>query len=155
MIELKRILVTTDFSKASDAALQQGLLLAAAFGSRLYLLHVVDLSGETWSGYVPSVELLNAVEQRRSDAQKRLEKIEGQGRLAKDQMIVGTASGHPADEILRFAEREEIDLIVCGTHGRRGWDHLAMGSVAERIVRLARRPVLTVHANPDAERAAA
>jgi nucleotide-binding universal stress UspA family protein len=69
--------------------------------------------------------------------------------------VVATAWGDPSDEVLKYADCHDIDLVVCGTHGRRGWNHFMMGSVAERIVRLARCPVLTVHAGAAQTRAVA
>jgi nucleotide-binding universal stress UspA family protein len=155
MIELRAILVASDFSEASGAALQQARSLAAVFGARIYLLHVFDPVRETWSGYMPGAELLKFIEQREANARMRLERLLSHDDVAKDRMTVATACGDPADEILRFAESHGVDLIVCGTHGRRGWDHAMMGSVAERIVRLARCPVLSVHVAPDSLGAAA
>jgi nucleotide-binding universal stress UspA family protein len=155
MIELRAILVATDFSEASGAALQQARALAAVFDARIYVLHVFDPVRETWSGYLPGGELLKFIEQREAEARMRLETLLSADDLSRDCIAFATACGDPADEILRFAESHAIDLIVCGTHGRRGWDHAVMGSVAERIVRLARCPVLSVHVTPDALRAAA
>ena len=100
MITLKHILVPTDFSECSAAAVEQGGALAAAFDASLHLVHVaIAPLHEPWAGEAPGEQFV-------------------------------------------------------GTHGRRGWDHLLMGSVAERVVRLAPCPVLTAHASPAAARKA-
>ena len=155
MIALRTILVASDFSEASGTALQQARSLAAVLGARIYLLHVFDPVRETWSGYIPRAELLKFIDRREANARKQLERLLSREDVAKGCIAVATACGDPADEILRFAESHGIDLIVCGTHGRRGWDRVMMGSVAERIVRLARCPVLSVPPAPDPQRAAA
>ncbi len=84
---------------------------------------------------------METVDCLQTDARHRLENM-----VSDRRAIVATAWGDAADEILKYAKTHRVDLIVCGTHGRRGWDHLVMGSIAERIVRLAACPVLTVHA---------
>ena len=156
MMTLKQILVATDFSEASCAALEQGRALAAAFNAQLHLLHVVAAPlHETWVGYTPGEEFVKLVEQLQTEARTRLEGAVPPDDVANGRIVVATAWGDPSDEILKYVDRHGIDLMVCGTHGRRGWNHLMMGSVAERIVRLAPCPVLTVHADATQTRAAA
>ena len=82
--------------------------------------------------------------QRPGGARKRLEKLVPQDEVASGRVIVATGWGDPSDEILKYARSHGVDLVVCGTHGRRGWNHLVMGSVAERVMRLAPCPVWTV-----------
>jgi universal stress protein A len=147
VITLKSILVPTDFSEASSAAVEYGRALTVAFDASLHLLHVVtEPLHETWAGYAPGAEFLEAVDRLRAEAQKRLERLIPRAELGNGHIVVATAWGDPSDEVLKYARNHSIDVIVCGTHGRRGWDHVMMGSVAERIVRLAPCPVLTVHA---------
>jgi universal stress protein A len=149
MIVLKHILVATDFSECSDAAVEQGGTLAAAFDAYLHLLHIVTAPlQEVWACYAPGAEFLTVVRDLDVEARKRLEQLVAFGALPRDRVVVETAWGDPSDEILKYAREHQVDLIVCGTHGRRGWSHLVMGSVAERLVRLAPCPVLTVHASP-------
>jgi universal stress protein A len=139
MITLKHILVATDFSECSEAAVAHGRALAAAFDASLGLLHVVKAPlQEVWTS-APGAELL---------AHRRLEEVAAALGLGPDRVVAATVWGDPSDEILRCAREHQADLIVCGTHGRSGWDHIVMGSVAERLVRLAPCPVLTVHALP-------
>lgn len=156
MIVLAKILVPSDLTVASRGALETARSLAEAFKAELHLLHVVsDAPRQPWIGYLPGAEFNDLVEELQADARVRLERAAMSADVAPDQVVIATAWGDPADEIVRYARDHEIDLIVCGTHGRSGWDHLVMGSVAERIVRLARGPVLTVHAAPERSRAAA
>jgi len=141
------ILVATDFSESSAAALDEARLLAGRFAATLHILHVVaDPLHETWSGFVPVESLMKTVEGLRSAARQRIEALLASGDRAGRRVVVATAWGDPAEQILKYVRDEGIDLLVCGTHGRHGWNRLMMGSVAERIVRLAPCPVLSVHA---------
>lgn len=150
MIALKKILVATDFSEPSYPAVETARSLAQAFKAELHLLHVVaDLLHEPWVGYAPAAKFVDLLEQVEADARVRLQGLVTPDDLAKGRVVIATAVGNPADEILSYSVRQHIDLIVCGTHGRGGVDHVVMGSVAERIVRLARCPVLTVRARAD------
>ena len=147
MIALKHLLVATDFSECSEVAVEHGRALAAAFGASLHLLHVVTAPvQEPWAGYTPSAEFEHVVQRLEAEARQRLEQL-ATG-LPKDRVVLAVVWGNPADQILEYARAHHVDLIVCGTHGRRGWDHVLMGSVAERLVRLAPCPMLTVHASP-------
>lgn len=134
------IMVPTDFSYASDAALGYARMLAARFGASLHLLHVVDEPG-SWSevyAALPEIQLRLS-----ADAARRLEAMAA----CLPQELHATSAvvcGAPVPSIVKTAEARGVDLIVMGTHGRRGMGHLLLGSVAERVVRLAPCPVLTV-----------
>lgn len=141
-----RILVPTDFSAASDAALDYARTLAEKFGASLHLLHVVDnayLTGDIASEmYAPALTtlhdaILKDVEGRLST---RLPDSDRRRFRGTTHALIGTG----ARTIIEYAAANRIDLIVMGTHGRSGLAHLLMGSVAERVVRLASCPVLTV-----------
>ena len=144
MIALKRILVATDFSETADAALRYGRALARNFGATLHVLHVAhDFSarmGDTFLAVMP--ELVADVVK---DAKRRLREqvVDNDSNPPPVVPVVITASA-PAAAIVDYANDKEIDLIVIGTQGRGGVAHLMMGSVAERVVRTARCPVLTV-----------
>jgi universal stress protein A len=153
MIALKNILVATDFSECSVAAVRQGSALAAAFDASLHLLHVATAPlHEPWAGYTPGAEFVHLIRRVEAEGRQQLEKAAGSTDLRAEQVVLATAWGDPADEILKYATEHAVDLAVCGTHGRRGWDHLIMGSVAERVLRLAPCPVLTVHVSPTVAR---
>jgi nucleotide-binding universal stress UspA family protein len=138
-----RILVPTDFSPPSDAALTYGHSLAAAFGSTVHLLHVMDnvfLSPVVADPHDPKATALRTLEDR----------IKGIGHGGVRFVPVIETSDDPANEIVTYARTEDVDLIVMGTRGRTGMAHLFMGSVAERVVQTASCPVLTLHGLPRA-----
>jgi nucleotide-binding universal stress UspA family protein len=107
-----------------------------------------------WASYAPAAEIIGTIDRLEADARLRLERMVPSDDLTGGRVVVATEWGDPVDEILKYASRHDIDLIVCGTHGRRGWNHLVMGSVAENVVRLAPCPVLTVPAHAAAAAAA-
>jgi nucleotide-binding universal stress UspA family protein len=147
MIRLKNVLVATDFSESSQSAVEQARALAAAFDASLHVLHVVtEPVHEIWAGYIPGADFLGTVERLQAEARTRLDLMASREELASGRVVLATPWGRPSDEILKYARTHDIDLIVCGTHGRRGWDHVVMGSVAEQVVRLASCPVLTAQA---------
>jgi nucleotide-binding universal stress UspA family protein len=146
MIAIKNILVATDFGEAADSALCYGRELAGRFGATLHVLNVVEnfyvttFGAETYAAIVPEMqrELENAAHKRLDEA---LIDSDGSGPPTKATVLT---SGSPAYAIVDYAREHGIDLIVMGTHGRGALAHLMMGSVAERVVRLASCPVLTV-----------
>lgn len=133
MIRLKKILVPTDFSECSDAAVRHGFELARTFDATVHLLHVVD------DLPIPMVEVL---EHSQEEARKRL--LASVRESDRPRAVVACTIAAPVAEILRYAQDESIDLIVMGTHGRGFVAHALIGSVAERVVRRAPCPVLTV-----------
>ena len=153
MIALKRILVPVDFSDASQAAVRYGVALGRAFGATLHLLHaavrhelqvmverqrVIDLflgpqDAATKSPPNAAHELLAT-----------LLTAEEQPAFRAEYVLRASGLGGPYVEIVRYAKERDIDLIVMGTHGRGFVAHMLMGSVAEKVVRAAPCPVLTV-----------
>ena len=138
------IIHPTDFSDAAQGAEQQAVRLARALSAELILLHVLvelPLAGMRLPG-TPGNENIRA--RQRQEAEKALR--------ARDSVIreLGVAvrwivrEGAPAEAIVRAAVEERADLIVIGTHGRSGLDRLLIGSVADRVVRRAPCPVMTV-----------
>jgi nucleotide-binding universal stress UspA family protein len=143
MITLKTILVPSDFSKCSDAAIRYGLELAHRFDARLHLLHVVqDPMLQPWAAEGFSAPLFDAVEQWQHDARLRLAALVPAADACR--VTIAAPVAWPSVEILRYAEAHDVDLIVMGTHGRGGVTHVLLGSIAEQIVRGAPCPVLTV-----------
>jgi len=146
MIAMKNILVPTDFGEASDAALTYGRELAGRFGATLHVLYIAEniylkaFGAETYAAIAPELQadLLEA-------AKKQLDElvIDSDKSGPPTAAVVMTSSA-PAFAIIDYAKDHAIDLIVMGTHGRGPLAHLVMGSVAERVVRAASCPVLTV-----------
>jgi universal stress protein A len=140
-VGIKKILVPTDFSAPSRRAMDYAAVLAKESGAEILLLHVIE------SLPYSVTDTLHVVDHRRA-----LEKTAGallenlRSELAEKELAVKThlASGTAYDKILKSSRREKADLIVMGTHGRTGMSHLLLGSVAEKVVRLAACPVLTV-----------
>ena len=140
MMSLKGILVPHDFSETSEAAANYGIALARSFGAQLHFLHVGDEARSAMDSEFPI-----GLEGSMADAvRERLLKILS----PKDQLalrpILAIRPGAPAAEIAHYAKDQDIDLIVMGTHGRGFVGHVVMGSVAEKVVRIAPCPVLTV-----------
>jgi len=144
---IRTILVPTDFSEGAGRALEWARTLARAFGAKIVLLHVVDLAVE-WTpvgglGSIPAPVPAEFVERFTTDAQAALEAM-AQGTPPGTQRLL--RKGHPREVILDVAREVGADVIVMGTHGRRGFSHLFIGSVAEHVVRHAPVPVWTVRA---------
>jgi nucleotide-binding universal stress UspA family protein len=143
---LKSILVATDFSEPSDAALMYGRELAMRFGARLHVLHVAQnmylstFGAESYAAISPDLQ-----RQVEDDAKRQLDDLlidsDKSGPPATGVVLTAVS---PAFAIVDYARDHDVDLIVMGTHGRGAVAHLIMGSVAERVVRLSPCPVLTV-----------
>jgi universal stress protein A len=151
MIGLKQILVPTDFSESSAVALTYGVALAGTFGATLHVLHVADEPlHETWGGYIPAECFQEAIGHLEARALHRIEELVPKEEIAAGRTVPAVVWGDAREQVINYAVAHQIDLVVCGTHGRRGWNHLMMGSVAEQIVRTAPCPVLTVQ-HPERE----
>jgi nucleotide-binding universal stress UspA family protein len=144
MITLKRILVPTDFSEPSRSALRYGMAFAENFGAALHLLYVVEepyLLPPGGEGYLPPADYPQQIEKV---AREQMEQFIPADWRQKHGATLAFQHGTPFVEIVRYARREQIDLIVMGTHGRGAIAHMLLGSVAERVIRKAPCPVLTV-----------
>jgi len=148
MIAIHNILVATDFSKPARVALDYGRELAYSLGATLHVLHVVQ-EIPTYYGADIGLAVANMEENVEAAAQSELDAAIGD----HPGLVVRTATTRAvnvAEAINEHAKANAIDLIVAGTHGRGAVSRLLMGSVAERLVRSATRPVLTVRApEPD------
>jgi nucleotide-binding universal stress UspA family protein len=148
MTQLKRILVPTDFSPPSELAVQYAVDLAIRLRAALHILHIVETPRYAMypDGYFVGLADLETHATR--EAERRL--ADATRRYADRGLRVTTAvaAGIPAQRIVEKAVERGTDLIVMGTHGRSGFVHLLMGSVAERVVRTAPCPVLTVRDTP-------
>ena len=150
MDAFNRILVPVDFSAHSDLALRHATTLADRFGATVEVLHVVEdpfVSGAWSTGVsVPNIpELLtDLVKAARAKLDDMKAAAASKGLRLTATVLTTVLTGEPADSISDYARTGEFDLIVMGTHGRRGVSHALIGSVAERVVRKAPCPVLTV-----------
>jgi nucleotide-binding universal stress UspA family protein len=144
MIHIQKILLAVDFSEQSKQAVDLGCDLAKRYDAAITLMHVFQIPGYVFpDGFVvitPAMfpELMNKLDATLAELKKDVE--------AKGLKQVSTylVEGAPFAEIVRFARDSKFDLIVMGTHGRTGIKHALIGSVAEKVVRKAPCPVLTV-----------
>ncbi|MFA7059884.1 MAG: universal stress protein [Pedobacter sp.] len=139
-----RILTAIDFSENSDFAFDYALTLAKQFNAELTVMHVINEPVDLRGFYVPHISFEQLEKEIEEGAVKMMDKF-CQARLA-DFGAYKTAivTGIPYEEIIRKSEETGASLIVLGTHGRTGLDHLLFGSTAERVVRSASCPVLTI-----------
>jgi nucleotide-binding universal stress UspA family protein len=147
MAAFKHILVATDFSEASRGAIEVAQEMVRDSGAVLTVTHTCELPGFDAPG-VPAEVLTPLIEGARKKLDEALRPIRKEVPGASAALRIGV----PWEQILALAEEVRADLVIMGTHGRRGLAHALMGSVAERVVRVAPVPVLTV--GPRARRAA-
>jgi nucleotide-binding universal stress UspA family protein len=141
----ENILLATDFSEPSGAALDYARALADRFGSRIHVLHVLeDLAAHAWTTEVYVAALPGVHEEMERQARERLDAVLPPDQRERYRAKAELRTGSPFVEIVRYARDEKIDLIIMGTHGRGPIAHMLLGSVAERVVRKAPCPVLTV-----------
>ena len=145
MISLKNILVATDFSEPSDVAVRYGRALAEAFDARLHILHVVsDSLSLPWATMADGLAMADVQRRWEEEASKRLQRMLPESDRAALRTVLVTRTGDPVRQIADYAMQTHADLVVLGTHGRGPVAHMLLGSVAERVVRTAPCPVLTV-----------
>lgn len=140
MVDLKKILFPTDFSPFAERASEYAVSLAKKYGSTLYVLHVIEQFT-----YIIDIGIDFRTETSlEATARKLLDNTVASLKKHGIEIEEVLLSGNPFAEIVRFASRENIDMIVMATHGRTGLEHMLMGSVTEKVVRRAPCPVLTV-----------
>lgn len=148
MTTIERILCPVDFSETSDHALEYALDLADGLGAEVHLAHIYQLpmyalpDGALLAGPDMASRILNTCQ----DSLDQLASRYAGRKLAAQKHLT---EGAPHVEICRIAQQIGADMIVVGTHGRTGFGHLLLGSVAERVVRMSKVPVLTVR-HPEA-----
>ena len=151
MIRIKKILYTTDFSDSSLCVFPQAVYLANKYNAELHMLHAIVLHAlDPLNPEDKFPEFDNLVRLFKKNAKKRMDYEILNADLKNLNVVKAQERGFSAAPvILDYCKKNKIDLIVMGTHGRRGIEHLFMGSVAEEVVRLAENPVLTVRKSDD------
>ena len=145
----RSILVPTDGSETAEVAVEHAIEVAAAFDATLHAIHVVDmalLGGGGGGGAAP--------EAARSMEKRGRSQVAAIAQRARDRGLSATTTvetGFPAGDVLRYADREAINLIVMGTTGRTGLNRILLGSTTERVIRHATQPVMAVNARDDGE----
>ncbi|MDP2104387.1 MAG: universal stress protein [Desulfobulbaceae bacterium] len=143
--DVKKILVPVDFSENSQKVFKSSVNVAERFGAELICVFVVQ-SFEDYSGFfVPHMPIVQFQDEMQDSAEKKmtafLEENLPSGQAGSGKVLVGDVG----EEIVAFAAREKVDMIVMGTHGYKGLERVLFGSVAEQVVKTASCPVLTVN----------
>lgn len=148
MLNVKNILVPTDFSNYAHNALIQAADVAKKYQAKIYLLHVIDAYiQQCVVDYCLPTEVVNQLQ--RESAKQTKTKLEDEiqdvtSRVSGVEIVPASASGTPFEEIMKFQEENSIDLIVIAAHGKTGLLNNLMGSVSDKIVRSARCPVMVI-----------
>ncbi|MFQ5429454.1 MAG: universal stress protein [Phycisphaerae bacterium] len=145
-MRIERIAFPTDFSELSLHGLSYARDFAESFESELHLIHVVDEASMYWMAMGPSsLPVGPSADELVDVARQELQKFVGEQLTGFQRpLVTEVLVGRPFTEIIRYARDKQIGLIVIGTHGRGGLKHVLLGSVAERVVRKAPCPVLTI-----------
>lgn len=141
MINLKSILVATDFSDQASAAVRYAAEFARLFEAETVACHVLEPAKVVLPGVTGTTEA-GGVDVEASNARDQVEQLLTESGTPRFRVLI--EKGNPSAEIIRAARNEGVDLIVLSTHGRTGMSHMIMGSTAENVVRLAPCPVLVV-----------
>jgi universal stress protein A len=138
------IICTTDFSDASDFALDYALTVAEKFGARLTLLHVIDTSVDAAGFYLPHLSFARFEADMKKSAMEKMQKKYLPKAKGREAFTIDVRLGVPHKEIISVAKRAKADLIVMGTYGRTGIDRLVFGSTTARVLKGASCPVLAI-----------
>ncbi|MFB6105924.1 MAG: universal stress protein [Halobacteriaceae archaeon] len=139
----EHILVPTDGSEGSERAVAEAIGLAQTFGATIHAVYVVDAAS------IPSgIDASMTYDALEEYGEEVLEDVAERAREADVEVETEVVSGSPHAAIVDYAESHDVDLVVMGTHGRRGLDRYLLGSVTEKVVRTSPAPVLTVRLSP-------
>jgi nucleotide-binding universal stress UspA family protein len=142
---IKHILIPTDFGPASASALELGVQMARAFDAKITLLHVWELPIYPYMDFMLNSSVIAEIEDAATKGLARaLEEL--QKTMAAQSKL---KTGLPWQGVLEATDELGVDLVIMGTHGRHGLSRVTLGSIAEKVVRLSKVPVLTVHAPAD------
>jgi nucleotide-binding universal stress UspA family protein len=150
VLPIKKILWPTDFSKSSYGALKAAEELAQNFAAELVVLHVVPpIPVMPTGGSLEGVFSASYPLEMESQAREALGKVVEQNISGKTKTEALVVHGNVAGEIVNVAKRENVDIIVMATHGATGWQRFVFGSVAEKVIRMAHCPVLSIQFPPE------
>jgi nucleotide-binding universal stress UspA family protein len=146
-IKISKILCPTDYSDLSSHSLLYAREFAATFDAQVHCVHVIDESCQYWAAMGPeSIPIAPAVEDLMGYAETHMQRFADEHLVGfKYKPITKVITGSPWAEIVQYAHEYTIDMIIIATHGRGGFAHALLGSTAERVVRKAPCPVLSVH----------
>jgi nucleotide-binding universal stress UspA family protein len=143
-MEIKKILFPTDFMEDSAKAVEYSVDLAKKYDAQLFIVHVIYEVTKASGLYVPHVTLDEVYKKMEDEANKEIKRAYIEALRGFQNVEFRVFKGIPYEEIIKFADENDMDIIVIGTHGRKGLDRLFFGSTAEKVVKNAHCPVLTV-----------
>ncbi|MHC1625192.1 MAG: universal stress protein [Methermicoccaceae archaeon] len=140
--KIRKILIATDGSDYTRRAIQFGLALARDVGAKVYALYVMDIAPLTTIPLDGSIKpFMDTIEEEGKDATNYVVEEAKKNGVEVEPIVI---PGRAAEEIVKYADENKIDLIVMGTLGRSGLERILLGSVAERVIRTSNVPVITV-----------
>lgn len=141
IVVYESILIATDRSEGVQRAIEEGIELATAVDATVHALYVID---DRAHGVLPNTEVFGVEAALEAEGEKAITDVEERAREAGVDVVTTIEQGNPHEEIVAYADREDIDCIVMGAHGRSGIDRVLLGSVTENVVRKTDRPVHVV-----------
>jgi nucleotide-binding universal stress UspA family protein len=148
----QRILFPIDLTESSEKLVPHVLTMTEQFNSQLHVLYVVRVFQYFTNIYVPNPSIDLFETELIEGAHKKMEEFMGTHFSRYDNTLSEVILGDPSDAILNYNREHDIDMVIMGTHGRKGLDRVIFGSVAERVIKWARVPVLVI--NPFSEQEA-
>ena len=145
MAGIKKILFPYDLSQNAAKILPYVLSISKTYNSAICLLHVVHDLHKWGKVYIPHPSMDVFQKEASEEAKKALDKVCEEELKSCPNLETKVVSGDPATEILKTIEAEDIDLVIMGTHGRKGLEHVILGSVAENVVKKSTAPVMTIN----------
>jgi nucleotide-binding universal stress UspA family protein len=145
MKEFNRILFPVDLSESADKIVPYVHTIAQKFGSQIHILFAARVFEHFTSIYVPHPSINKFEKELIEGAEKRLYEFKDEHFREFSNTKTAVVAGDPSEEIINYIQEHKIDLVIMGTHGRKGMDKIIFGSVAERVVKTAPVPVLVVN----------
>ena len=145
MKQFNRVLFPVDFSESSDKIVPYVQAVAERFGAQIHILFAARVFDHFTSIYVPHPSINKFEKELIDGAEKRLYEFVDQHFKEFPHTKTSVVAGDPSEEVLNYIKEHEIDLVIMGTHGRKGMDKIIFGSVAERVVKSAPVPVMVVN----------
>ncbi len=138
----RQILIATDGSEYTKKAVDYGIELANDTGAKLYAIYVIDT--RSYDSIPPSAPIQYAYSLLRKEGDTAIKYVADRAEASGLEIEGIITEGHPADEIIKYAENNSIDLIVMGTLGKSGLDKFLLGSVADKVIRNSKIPIIVV-----------
>ncbi|MFB6079752.1 MAG: universal stress protein [Haloferacaceae archaeon] len=142
----QRILIPTDGSEGAGKAIREGVGLADLTGATVHGLYVVDTRDYNT---LPESKWVTLQDELEAEGERAIEALRSEADAAGVDAVTAVVRGIPHEEILSYAEDNDVDLVVMGTHGRTGFDHFLLGSVTEKVIRRSSVPVHVVRLDDD------